>query len=93
MARGSVAKEQITKKILETFDGAFIVDGKEIRIPVTEGGDLVQIKVTLTAAKVNIDAATPSQATSTASNATPAAAQITADEKAAVVSLVEKLGL
>ena len=50
-ARGAWSKEQVTNKILETFNGAFIY-GKEIRIPV---GD-VQIKVVLTCAKDNVAA-------------------------------------
>jgi hypothetical protein len=62
MAKGSLAKESITKKILETFDGSFPYD-KEIRIPFIENGEEVQIKVTLTCAKANVtcgaDVATP----------------------------------
>ena len=61
-ARGSIAKEEITNKILAEFPGSFKFD-KEIRVPVMENGELVQIKITLTAAKVNVengsDTATP----------------------------------
>lgn len=53
-ARGSVAKEEITNKILAEFPGSFKFD-REIRIPVMENGELVQIKITLTAAKVNVE--------------------------------------
>ena len=53
-ARGSVAKEEITNKILAEFPGSFKFD-KEIRVPVMENGELVQIKITLTAAKVNVE--------------------------------------
>lgn len=49
-ARGSIAKETITKKILETFPNSFIYD-KLIRIPIEENGETVEVKVTLTAAK------------------------------------------
>ena len=60
--KGSQAKEEITKKILEVFPSAFQYD-KEIRIPWTENGEQVQIKLTLTAAKVMVneggDAAVP----------------------------------
>lgn len=52
--RGSIAKEEIIKKIMETFPGSFI-NGKELRIPWHEGAEDLQIKVTLTAAKENID--------------------------------------
>lgn len=54
MARGAEAKNSVMDKILETFDGAFKYD-KEIRVPVMENGELVQIKVTLTCAKVNVE--------------------------------------
>lgn len=56
MARGSSAKEEITKKLLETFEGSFLYNGgKEIRIPMMEDGSLVQIKVALTCAKENVE--------------------------------------
>ena len=55
MARGQASKLEITKKILSTFDGAFLYnDGKEIRIPTVEDGEEIQVKVTLTAAKENV---------------------------------------
>ena len=52
--RGTQAKELITKTILTIFKDSFIND-KEIRIPATENGEEVQIKITLTAAKTNIE--------------------------------------
>ena len=90
-AKGSQAKEEITKKILEVFDGAFINE-KEIRIPWVENGETVQIKVALTCAKVNIDsgAAAPMQ------QDTPVSAedrQITPEEKKEVDDLITRLGL
>ena len=54
MAKGALAKENIINKILETFEGAFKYD-KEIRIPMMENGEEVQIKVALTCAKTNVD--------------------------------------
>ena len=53
-ARGSASKEVITSKILETFPNSFVY-GKEIRIPIEENGETIQIKVTLTAAKTNVE--------------------------------------
>lgn len=52
--KGQIAKEEITKKILETFSGAFQYD-KEIRIPWVEDGQQVQIKITLTTAKAIVN--------------------------------------
>ena len=95
-ARGSIAKQQITETILNTFEGSFTYD-KEIRIPIIEDGEVVQIKVTLTAAKVNVDNAgggstieLPSQDTN---NVDPTLKQITNEEKAEVENLISKLGL
>lgn len=52
MAKGSIAKADITKKILETFEGSFLYNGdKEIRIPFEENGEYIEIKVALTCAK------------------------------------------
>ena len=53
-AKGSILKEEIVQKILETFEGSFI-NGKEIRIRGTENGEDLQIKLTLTCAKVNVE--------------------------------------
>lgn len=53
-ARGTESKEVIIAKLLETFGGAFRYN-KEIRIPMIENGEEVQIKITLTAAKQNVE--------------------------------------
>lgn len=55
--KGTQAKSEVAKIILDTFgDRAFLYnDGKEIRINCTEAGELVQIKVALTAAKVAVE--------------------------------------
>ena len=95
--RGSVAKEIIKNKILETFEGSFPYD-KEIRIPIEEEGTTVQIKVTLTAAKINVgigaDNAIPSAETQSSQTVqTGASAEITAEEKQNVENLIEALGL
>lgn len=54
MAKGQKSKIVIQNKILELFPEAFIY-GKEIRIPIEEDGEIIQIKVTLTAAKVSVE--------------------------------------
>ena len=54
MAKGQKAKKIISDKILNIFEDSFLYsDGKEIRIPIEEDGEIIQIKVTLTAAKVS----------------------------------------
>lgn len=54
-AKGSIAKEQLIQKILETFPNSFSYnDGKEVRINCEENGLPVQIKLTFTCAKVAV---------------------------------------
>ena len=44
-AKGTESKSLVTKKILEIFPNAFLYNNdKEIRIPLTEQGETVEIK-------------------------------------------------
>lgn len=52
--KGSISKEIVTKKILETFEGSFQYE-KEIRIPMDEDGNQIQLKCVLTCAKTNVE--------------------------------------
>lgn len=55
MARGTESKEAIFKKLQEVYKDAFWEsEGKILRIPLTENGTRVEVKVTLTAAKANL---------------------------------------
>jgi len=96
MARGSIAKEAITQKILSTFEGAFVY-GKEIRVPFNEDGNPVEIKLTLTCAKENVGGGnsaftvTEGQPTQPAQASVPAAP--TEEEKANIANLMQRLGL
>ena len=97
MARGSEAKQQIIQKLLSTFEGSFLYNGgKEVRIPVMENGELVQIKVALTAAKVNVecgaDMAVPT-ASSAATPVTDGASHLTDAEKQETKDLLTSLNL
>lgn len=93
--KGAISKELVTKKILETFEGSFLND-KEIRIRCIEDGAEVQIKVTLTAAKTNVEAgsdialpgtnAAPIQAPPPSSYVPP-----NDEEKAAVAALIKRM--
>lgn len=49
--KGAQAKKDILEKMLMSFNGAFMNGEKELRIPWTENGETIEIKVTLTAAK------------------------------------------
>lgn len=51
-ARGTESKNQVFTKLIEVYPNAFWEDeGKILRIPMNENGDVIEIKVTLTAAK------------------------------------------
>lgn len=92
-AKGQKLKAQITQKILDTFDGSFIND-KEIRICGEEDGYPVQIKVTLTAAKENID--NPNEVIKMpqpTESANTVEVSITSEEKKTVAQLLAGLGL
>ena len=101
-AKGSISKEIIVQKILDTFEGAFKFD-KEIRIPMIEDGAEVQIKVTLTCAKTNVesgmDTAIPGATAATTATPTPkvmdthGVAEVTEEEKQNVLKAMAALGL
>ena len=102
MAKGAQAKSEVMSKILATFDGAFLYD-KDIRVPVMENGELVQIKIALTCAKVNVecgndtalpgetDFPTPIYQAPTVANTQPVAPS--EEEKRNVETLLRRLGL
>lgn len=100
-AKGSLAKQEIANKVLETFPGSFLYnDGKEIRINWTEDGLPIQIKMVLTAAKVAVeggeDVAIPGAATA-AIKPTETNEKIpqepSEEEKERLAALLSKLGL
>ena len=97
-ARGSILKKEVAEKILAAFPGnSFLFnDGKEIRINGVEDGQNLQIKVTLTCAKVAVEGG--STVTSSGEvKATGPTPQIpdepTAEEKERLANLLEQLNL
>ena len=54
-AKGTEAKTEIFNKIMQIYPDAFWEDqGKILRIPMSEAGSRVEIKLSLTAAKTNL---------------------------------------
>lgn len=96
--KGQKAKQEVAQKILETFDKSFLYD-KEIRIPCIEDGAEVQIKVTLVAAKANVNPdgeviipnAENAEGASKVESIEPAA--YTETEKKNIATLLKELGL
>lgn len=109
MAKGQKTKTEITNKLLEVFkdNGAFLYnDGKEVRVNFSEDGELVQIKIALTAAKTPVepgdDNAIPMTAAQneelsfpiiTTKEAKDTVVEPTAEEKANLKQLLSSLGL
>ena len=101
MARGSIAKQEIINKLLKTFEGSFLYNGgKELRIPIMENGELLQIKCALTCAKTNVSLGDDTvllgtQKSSTALNNQEVSQpmEISKEEKDKVVDLLQILNL
>lgn len=108
MARGTEAKNTIFNKLMSVYPNAFWEDeGKILRVPVEENGTLIEIKVSLTAAKANLRGSDlPSafdNAGPTATTPSPSPAPViesnfssiapSEEEKANVAKLISALGL
>ncbi len=96
-AKGSILKQEITKKILETFPNSFLYnDGKEIRIDGMEEGSPCQIKITLTAPKVAVENAGTQVSSSPKADVTVSNEQLpqepTDEEKERLKTLLDRLG-
>lgn len=99
-ARGAESKAKIIEKILTTFEDSFQYD-KEVRIPMYENGELIQIKLTLTAAKTNVEnetkssfhAAIDNKGDNKEENIISSLVEPTDEEKRTLEDLMSKLGL
>lgn len=104
MARGSLAKEQVEKKIIEAFGGDYVgtID-KKIYVWANDGSERVQIAISMTCPKNPIEAGGVSAPISTDGfgldfdnmPAAPAKADLeyTQEEKDTINDLISKLGL
>lgn len=107
MAKGAQAKEYVTKKIAEAFGADYVGEvDKKLYVWAQENGEKIQIAIAMTCPKNPVgDVPVMDFSTDTgdfdfsgdASAATPPTvfqpAAITAEEKANIASLMEKLGL
>lgn len=96
-ARGSIAKEEIKSKILTTFEGSF-ENGKELRIPMQENGETVEIKITMVCAKDivggGVSSSTLIKSETDTEEAPPwASKEPTEEEKSKVEDLLNQLNL
>ena len=107
MAKGAVAKENVTKILAEAFGSNFIGEyDKKIYVWANDGGEMVQIAMSLTCPKnpIQVDTTVTTStgdwdfsdspkvnATVAVANAAPA--EITEEEKSNIADLMAKLGL
>lgn len=94
MIKGAESKQILFNKLMEIYPDAFM-DDKVLRVPFKENGDIVEIKVTLTAAKDVIGGTSQSNPVSNAAveSTEPVLAQPTEQEIENIQNLLGKLGM
>lgn len=91
--RGSLSKTLIGTAILQVFPNSFIEpDGKTIRIPTTCEGQLIEVKIQMTAAKDLVGGA-PAFTENVSATAEPQNRAMTDEEIAEVRDLIARMGL
>ena len=107
MAKGAIAKEEVVKKISEAFGSSFIGEfDKKVYVWANDGGEQVQIAISLTCPKnpIQVDTTVTTDAgdwdfsdnpkvNTTVAVANAAPAEITEEEKDNIANLMAKLGL
>lgn len=104
MAKGTVAKQKVTEIIREAFGTNFIGEyDKKLYVLANDGGEMVQIAISLTCPKVQVEfaASTPvgdynfedDTSTQVVAASVFQPADITEEERARVNDLMKKLGL
>lgn len=101
MARGSLAKENVEKKIASAFGADYIgTYDKKTYVWANDGEERVQIAISLTCPKVQVGAVAPSEnldfenpQINAAAPTTFAPAEFTQEEKDTITKLMQELGL
>lgn len=102
MAKGAKVKAEVYKKILEMFPGSFMYNSdKELRIPIVEDGESIQLKLTLTVSKTPVEndnvavaAGERDEGSFPAPVGSPTATpQVSDEEKQTLQAMMERLGL
>ena len=95
-ARGTVAKQEVTEKLREAFGDNFIGEyEKKVYVWANDGGDRVQIAITLTCPKIQIETGTTSVDSDSAFPTTASAQSVefTDQEKKNLEDLMARLNL
>lgn len=107
MAKGADSKNKVYEKVMELFPGSFLYNrNKELRIPMIEEGEEIQIKMVLTVSKTIVEKETEEgsfpapleKENSIGSVDLPwdtkdTRAEVTEEEKQNIQTLMTKLGL
>ncbi len=97
MARGNLAKEQVTKTIIDAFGNSFItVADKKIYVWSEENGEKVQVAISLTCPKTPVAIAENISTNGlevTTENDTPAQVNISPEDQEQINRLKEMLGI
>lgn len=92
--RGSLSKTLIGTAILQVFPNSFIEsDGKTIRIPTTCEGQLIEVKIQMTAAKDVIGKGGQASSIATTKQAVPQDREMTDEEIKEIKAIIQRLGL
>jgi hypothetical protein len=94
MARGQIAKDNLTKLIVDALgDKVVAIQDKKIYVNMDDGGEMVQVAISMTVPKTPIAAA--AQSTGTAGGeytSAPTKVELSPEDKAKVNELMQKLG-
>lgn len=101
MAKGSIAKEVITKKLKEAFGADFIGEvDKKIYIQAPENGEMVQIAISMTCPKTPVSVSnTPvvkngiMDFEAEPALVAPKSVEVSEDERATIQDMMRRLGL
>lgn len=90
--RGDTAKETVKNKIIQAFDQDFVtIQDKKIIVQASDGGEIVQIAISLTMPKVQVTAGAWSEDPDTSVAAVPT--QLSSEDEAKIKQLRSLLNL
>ncbi len=94
MAKGNIAKEQVTKTIIGAFGDSFIgVVDKKIYVESVENGEIVQVAISLTCPKTPISKDEVSVTTEVSNGKILTPVDISQEDKEKIKQLKEMLGV
>lgn len=94
MAKGNIAKEQVTKTIINAFGDSFVgISDKKIYVEAIENGEVVQVAISLTCPKTPIEKNSINAVPAVNSTQIPTPVDISPEDKEKVQQLKKMLGI